>query len=881
MRAIPIRLSRLFLVSLLCLARAALPVHEAAAAGPPSASQVPLDPLTIPKFAHPLTIPRVFAPTVVTRGDRVIRHEYTVTAARIEAQLLPPGFPTTTVLAFGGQVRVPGSSATEFVRSVPGPVFENVRGIPSLVRWRNAIDAPYFMPVDPTLHWANPLAMERPVFPFAPFPPGYPTAQAVVPLVVHTHGLVVGPAEDGTAEQWFTPPPSIVGPAFVTRDYLMPNEQPSTALFYHDHTMGMTRLNVFSGLVGPAYLIRDPHDALDAPGSPLPRGEFEIPLAIFDRAFFTDGELSFPRTSSNPTATAYWQPGDGANTVLVNGKVWPNLDVQRRQYRFRLLAAGNGRLWNFQFENQADASIVPFTVIGSDGGYLPAPQVVSNVVLGITERSDVLFDFSQFAPGTQIVLVNAGANRNTVGTVMRFTVLDGPAVPPPPLPAFPPRPALVPDAPRRIKSFHNHVDLAGNAMRSTDGLTFTSPPTEFPLVGSTEQWDVVNVGGGAHQIHLHLIEFQVLDRQPINAAAYNLRWQLLNGFRPITRPITVDPAPYLTGPAVPPDPWESGWKDTVRAPAGFVTRIVTRWAPQDIAGGAVAPGENRFPIDPTASLPQDPFTQQGYVWHCHILGHEDHDMMRPMPLVRLWAPRVGYPVGRVVTHQDVNYRARVAHRSAAGQPPSARPDRWERVNNNDGTWQPQIIYAVGDRVLFEGQLYAALSVHQAAPGQTPASAPALWRLLPATACGQLADFCTAHADAEPGAVCLALGQAGNEAACTAQFSACLPACSHLHAHGVAHPCAGLCNAAVAFTVPDGTVYKSGALGTGSTCHETFSKVFAGRCSGFVGARTLTVNGRVQACDRGTWTSPLPPQRNDGYCIQVSAGGPPWASFATW
>jgi FtsP/CotA-like multicopper oxidase with cupredoxin domain len=278
---------------------------EALAVGPPSASQVPLDPLTIPKFAHALPIPRTFAPTVITSSGRVVRHEYTISAARTTAQLLPPGFPATTVFAFGGQVKIPGSTATEFVRSTPGPVFENIRGIPSLVRWRNQM-ADSFMPVDPTLHWANPFAMEPPTFPFVPFPPGYDQAQSLTPLVVHNHGLVVRPDMDGTAEEWFTGSPFIVGPAFVTRDYLKPNDQPATQLFYHDHTMGLTRLNVYAGLVGAAYFIRDPRTVLDGPASPLPKGEFEIPLAVFDRAFFTDGELNFPRVSSNPTANAYW-----------------------------------------------------------------------------------------------------------------------------------------------------------------------------------------------------------------------------------------------------------------------------------------------------------------------------------------------------------------------------------------------------------------------------------------------------------------------------------------------------------------------------------------------------------------------------------------------
>lgn len=217
------------------------------------------------------------------------------------------------------------------------------------------------------------------------------------------------------------------------------------------------------------------------------------------------------------------------------------MNVERRQYRFRFLAASNGRTWTPQLDNAGVT--VPMTIIGSDGGYLPAPQVVNNFTIGITERADVLVDFSSFAPGTQLTLLNAGATpAETLGRIMRFTVQNTTPVPPPALNAalFPAKPALPTNTPVRIKTLHNHVDAQGNAMRSVDGLNFTSPTSEFPLVGSTEQWDLVNVGGGGHQIHLHLIEFQVVSRQAIDTAAYLQRWNLLNGFKPVTRPIVVD-----------------------------------------------------------------------------------------------------------------------------------------------------------------------------------------------------------------------------------------------------------------------------------------------------------------------------------------------------
>lgn len=853
----------------------------------PSVDQVPLDPTTIPKFAHDLPIPRVFAPTVVrdSHGD-VIRHEYTVSVAHTRVQMLPPGYPKTTARAFGGQVKKPGSSQTEFIRSVPGPVFDNTRGIPTLLHWRDEIAEPTFMPVDPVLHWANSLGLEPPSAPFTPFPPGYEKAQFPVVHVTHTHGLVVKPHFDGTAEEWFSPFGILRGPSFVSQDYDMPNEQPSTQLFYHDHVMGVTRLGVYAGSVGAAYFIRDPDNPLDKSTSPLPKGQFEIPLVFFDRSFYTDGELAFPRESDDTDLLPYWQAEDGADVSLVNGKVWPNLNVQRRQYRFRMLAADNTRVFNFQFDR--NGTFEPFTIIGSDGGYLPAPQVVDEVTLGITERADVLFDFSQFPAGTQIILRNTtpGVSEDTTGILMRFTVVNSSAVPPPSLSPslFPPRPALPTNAPARIKTLIRFRDSAEtNRQRSIDGLQFDRPTTEFPLVGSTEEWVLVHTGEqeeieegeepdadlGTHMIHLHLIEFQVLSRQAFDRTAYLQQWSLLNGHRPVTRQIPLDPTPYLIGDPEPALPYETGWKDTVRVLPEEVTRIRVRWAPQEIPTGGISPGQNQFPFDPTV-FPTDDFTGPGYVWHCHLLGHEDHDMMRTQPLVASWKSGVSYPVGRVIARQNVNYRVRQSHSSSSSQPPNTRPDLWERVNNNDGTWQPQIIYAVGDRVLHQGLLYKALTVHQAQPGQTPPANPAQWDSLPDTACGQLAEFCADDTGSAEGAECFALGQAGDEAACRGEeaegLMGCLSVCEPVHAS----PCSGLCNNPVELSVPDGTTFQSGSLGSAATCHETTSELLSAACSGFSGGRKLTINGREIACD-GNFRYPLPPQRNHGYCIQTTAG----------
>ncbi len=878
----------------------AVVVHSVRAAGPPSPNQVPLDPTTIPQFATQLPIPRTFAPTVIRDSfGNVIRNEYTIVDGAIQQQMLPPGFPTTTEFSMGGQTFIPGTNTTQFFQSSPGSVFENTRGIPTVVHWRTNIQQPYFLPVDPTIHFSNPLAIERPLPPFELFPPGYQDAQFPVAHVTHTHGLMVLPHMDGTAEEWFTG--AFRGPSFVTKDYTMPNDQPSTQLFYHDHVMGATRLGIYAGEVGAAYFIRDPNSPLDGSSSPLPKGQFEIPLTVFSRAFFTDGELHFPpdRGTLNagadaPPNIAYWSYNEGADVVLVNGAAWPNLDVQRRQYRFRLLAAGNTQLWDFQFVNNATHAVVPFTIIGSDGGYLPAPQIVTHVQLGITERADILVDFSQFAAGTQIMMNNlfvGNADSPTLGQVMRFTVQNSTALHPPPLSPslFPPRPVLTANAPTRFKVLRVFDDLRPDGstcsdpalvncnQRSIDGLEFTTPATEYPLVGSTEEWDIIHTADpnfddqdkNFHQIHIHLLEFQVLNRQPFNADAYRARWHVLNGHMPVSRPIVLDPTPYLTGPVEAPAPYETGWKDTVQAFPSMINRIIVRWAPQETPAGGVQPGQNLFSIDPT-SFP-DPVTGPGYVWHCHIVGHEDHDMMRPFAVVNSWRPGKSYQAGNVVEFQKVDYRVRQAHTSQVDWQPPNVPALFARVNNNNGTWQPQIIYAVGDRVLFNAQLFVTRQMHQAQVGWEPPATPALWSPVPMTACGQLAQFCQGNSNTNA-TQCRADGQAGVESTCLAEVEPCLSFCQPRQAT----PCSGLCTP-IRFSVADGSTFNSGNLGTADSCFETNSQLFTGQDSGFVAPRRITVNGRPQNLN-ANWRYPLPPQREDGYCIQVSAGDNANASF---
>jgi hypothetical protein len=208
----------------------------------------------------------------------------------------------------------------------------------------------------------------------------------------------------------------------------------------------------------------------------------------------------------------------------------------------------------------------------------------------------------------------------------------------------------------------------------------------------------------------------------------------------------------------------------------------------------------------------------------------------------------------------------VAHTSSSAATPPQAFNLWERVNNNDGTWQPQIIYAVGDRVLFNGALFRARTVHQAPQSPTPASDSARWTPLPLTACGQLRTLCADNAADDTGASCLATGTANVDADCVEQLGDCLAVCDEL----VRSPCSGLCNNPTSFNVPDGTTFRSGALGNGAACFETTSEIVTGSCTGLTG-RTLTINGKDEPCNNQNWATPLTGQRNFGYCIQTTAG----------
>ncbi|CFX68575.1 Cupredoxin [Syntrophomonas zehnderi OL-4] len=584
-----------------------------------------INPITIQKYVNNIGgPPPVHIPSYCG-------HEYMVDILEFQQQILPPGFPATTVWGYGGQAKdaVTGK-LLGYIKQSPGATFEATRNCPLTVKWINKLSSPHLLPVDPTLHWADPNNLGMVMCPCLPFPPGYKKAQYPVPVVTHLHGGEVPSAFDGHPEAWFTHLHNCsslkgkpkTGPAYITDRYIYPNRQQATTLWYHDHTLGITRLNVLMGLAG-FYLLRDPNDPV---AHLLPSQKYEIPLVIQDRTFNSDGSFFFPNVGIDPDIHPYWVPEFFGDTIMVNSLVWPNLDVEPTKYRFRLLNGSNARFYTLSLSNGQT-----LTQIGTDGGYLPMPVTLSELTISPGERADILIDFSALSPGTKLILMNTAptpfpngdpADPQTTGQIMQFTVVS-PAGSLPVLQPLPETlniiPTLTPNAPKRTLTLVEVMGPQGPLEVLLNGQKWSAPISEFPELGTTEEWEIVNLTGDTHPIHLHLVQFQLFSRQLFDTDTYMADWMAANGgmmppFSQPTKPWPVDS--YLIGDPMPPRLNEQGWKDTVQMNPGEVTTIKVRFAEQS---------GSPFPFDATKG--------PGYVWHCHILDHEDNEMMRPYKVV--------------------------------------------------------------------------------------------------------------------------------------------------------------------------------------------------------------------------------------------------------
>jgi spore coat protein A, manganese oxidase len=597
-----------------------------------------LDPTTIPKWENTITGP----PPVY---DQTSNNYYVVNASQFNQTILPPSMGLqTTVYGYGGLAKdaVTGKKLG-YVRNSPGPSFEAQKGVPIKVKYVNDLTQSHMFAIDPTIMWANPNNMATPSSPFPGFPPGFPTAQSPIPICVHLHGGEVQATVDGGPDAWFTNN-GIHGSEYYTAEptdanaavYQYPNSQEAATLWYHDHALGMTRLNVVAGMAG-FYLLRDNTDKV---ATNLPKGKYEVPLAIQDRTFNDDGTFNFPIEPTNPEVHPYWGPEFFGDTIMVNGLVWPKMNVDRAAYRFRILDGSTARFYNLSFSNG-----MPFTVIGTEGGYLKAPATVQNFLIAPGERFDVLADFSNVPAGTEVTLLNSASapfpdgdpvDPATTGQIMKFVVgskngqkaKNLPAALNPTLTgAFPnlPSPTL-----NRSLVLTEVMGEGGPLELLLDGQKYDAAISELPRQGTTEEWVIANPTADTHPIHLHLVQFQVVKRQQYDAVAHNNAWMAANQEAgngeapPWTGPTVnvnvtdINPdtgMPYLFGPEIFPDATEQGWKDTVKMNPGEVTWIRVRFTSQNGAA---------FSFDPTVGY---------YVWHCHIIDHEDNEMMRKYQVV--------------------------------------------------------------------------------------------------------------------------------------------------------------------------------------------------------------------------------------------------------
>lgn len=578
-----------FLIGVVPVVLIALALHGTAAG-----EVTVLDPASLTKYMDALPIPGVM--------PEAAPNYYEVGAYQIQQQLhsqLPP----TTVYGYG---------VSEATASYPGPTFVVRRGVPISVKWINHLPATHLLDdaIDPTL----PRAMTT----------------TGVPIATHVHGAEVEPQSDGGPNTWFTANFAETGPDFTQEVHTYVNTQLPATIWYHDHAFGYTRHNVYAGLAG-YYIITDPGNE----PAGLPAAPYDMGLCIQDRMFTTDGQLWYPNVGETEVHPK-WIPEFFGDAILVNGKVWPYLNVEPRKYRFRFLNGAQARFFSLALANRVTSAPGPaFYQIGTDGGYLAEPVLLNDpgnphsprLLMAPGERCDVVVDFSAYTPGTEFLLKNTAKapypsgdspDPQTVGQVMLFRVVPLTAPDPssiPPLLATVNR--LTNPSVTRVMTLNEQANEEGPTAVLLNGMTYDAPATEYPTLGSTEMWEVVNMTADTHPIHLHLVQFQLLNRQKVNGRRYEMAFSAVNPVLGGTTYTPVDPAPYLKGKPVPADPNERGWKDTFRMNPGEVTRILVRFSPQDDSPA--------YAFDATA--------EPGYVWHCHILEHEENDMMRPFHVV--------------------------------------------------------------------------------------------------------------------------------------------------------------------------------------------------------------------------------------------------------
>lgn len=558
-------------------------------------------------FLDALRIPPVLRPGREEAREG-IEIELSATWVRLHSQL-----PPTRVWTYGGHM--------------PGPTIDVRRGRRLRVTWTNRLTGSY--PVT---------AVEAVPVPGAPLPSDVPGRSGAEPLaavaalppwtVTHVHGARTGGGNDGWTENAVSPGDSQLA------EY--PNDHRAVAWWYHDHAMDITRWNVYTGLAG-MYLIRDEEeDALR-----LPSGEQEIPLVIQDKNLDQDEDGRLTGRLLHKTVVVDHET-DGRNVAaafsgpftLVNGVIWPHLDVTARWYRFRLLNASNARIFELRLVDEETGEPVRGAMwqIGTDGGLLPRPVPLDEPLsVAPAERMDLLVDFGRLrgrrlrlvnvaagVPHPQVMQFRVGAEEEhdrfvlpdvISGSFQRITHETAPkhghrliAITPPGTAGgghpgmwemhpveeggdFTPAEGLI-----QLKGKDGTVRTYRRGAKAfDDALGFMVEHDAW------EQWSFLNLGGPTHPMHIHLIDFQVLGRDVYPAGAGSSFDTVLGGTR----------APLEYAGSAPVSGGDAGWKDTIQVPAGQMVNVIGRFH------GA----KGRF------------------MYHCHLLEHEDMGMMRPFTVM--------------------------------------------------------------------------------------------------------------------------------------------------------------------------------------------------------------------------------------------------------
>jgi FtsP/CotA-like multicopper oxidase with cupredoxin domain len=699
------------------------------------------DPAIQPKFAN--YVPNALDPGFIFKAKKG-KISVDVRQAVQSTGLVGPDGVTpvpTTIWGYGDQG----------LNTWPGRTFQVRSGRPLEVKWQNklvdpvtGLPLPYLITgkdnthlgfddytgrsvVDESLHWAYSLHGYE----------GYSIDADGVPIVPHVHGGHNDFQYDGNPEFFFSPGYGVRGPQWVEKKYVYDNSQPAGTVWYHDHALGITRLNVYAGMAG-FFIIRDDFDT-GLPGNPLdlPAFPYEAAFAIQDKMFKDTGELFYPAFPGDPFhADFITDEGveldpqvfpDGGPTglaeffgdhMVVNGVIWPKMDVEPRNYRFRLLNGCDSRFLAVQFvevpagKDLHDEGVVPegplpFTVIGSDQGLASSPTTVDTLLLETGSRYDVIFDFENVTPGSRVIMKNIGGDEPFGGDIpgpqvfgetdriMAFDVVlpfdtavldvspvglsayalsriadyanyDLPDTPAPvrkvalfegkdehgrlqpllgtaePATDYDGNPIYWPDD--EVYRFAGLVDEADNMLQMEGSIAWHSPTTENPALDSTEEWEIWNMTGDAHPVHLHLVHFEILGRQEVvwDSNTVEVGDELADGTIATeddeTRLIpnakateAVGDGTYLVSQPTVQHNSVAGQPETYGQ--GF--RIVTPTDGDEIELTGLDGYVENAPKDMVTALPgqitriKATFDKPGrYVWHCHILSHEDHEMMR-------------------------------------------------------------------------------------------------------------------------------------------------------------------------------------------------------------------------------------------------------------